>query len=94
MHGVTLKRILLAPVNIFFDVTPLGKIMRIFTEDLNVFFGQILDVPKRMMDLVCSIFVSISLMFTIGGYEYVIPSIIVMFWLMHKLSVPFEKLDN
>ena len=39
VHTITLKRILLAPVNIFFDVTPIGKIMRIFTEDLNVFYG-------------------------------------------------------
>ena len=46
VHEETLKRILLAPVNIFFDVTPIGKIMRIFTEDLNVFYGQILDAPK------------------------------------------------
>ena len=43
VHSITLKRILFAPVNIFFDVTPIGKIMRIFTEDLNVFYGQILD---------------------------------------------------
>ena len=94
MHNKTIKRILLAPVNIFFDVTPIGKIMRIFTEDLNVFFGQVLDLPKRIMNLLVSIFVSISIMFSIGGYEYVIPCIIVMFMLMHKFSVPFAKLDN
>ena len=39
VHRVTLRRVLLAPVNIFFDVTPLGKIIKIFQSDLNVFYG-------------------------------------------------------
>ena len=37
VHTETLKTVLLAPINLFFDVTPLGKIIAIFTEDLNVF---------------------------------------------------------
>jgi len=39
VHRITLKRVLLAPVNTFFDVTPLGKIVNIFMSDLNVFYG-------------------------------------------------------
>ena len=53
VHKETLQRILLAPVNKFFDVTPIGKIMQIFTEDLNVFYGRILDAPKEIFDLLC-----------------------------------------
>ena len=37
VHKETLKTVLLAPINLFFDVTPLGKIIAIFTEDLDVF---------------------------------------------------------
>ena len=74
---------MLAPVNIFFDVTPIGKIMRIFTEDLNVFYGRILDSPKGIMELLISIFVSLSIMFSIGNYEYVIPTILLMFMIMY-----------
>lgn len=37
VHRETLKSVLLAPINLFFDVTPLGKIIAIFTEDLEVF---------------------------------------------------------
>ena len=70
-------------MNIFFDVTPIGKIMRIFTEDLNVFYGRILDAPKGIMELLISIFVSLSIMFTIGGYEYVIPTLLLMFMIMY-----------
>ena len=45
VHLETLKRILLAPVNKFFDVTPIGKIMQIFSDDISVFYGRILDAP-------------------------------------------------
>ena len=68
--------------------------MRIFTEDLNVFYGRILDAPKAIMELLISIFVSLSIMFSIGGYEYVIPTILLMFMIMYQLSVPFGMLDN
>ena len=64
-------------------MTPIGKIMRIFTEDLNVFYGRILDSPKGIMELLISIFVSLSIMFSIGNYEYVIPTILIMFMIMY-----------
>lgn len=31
IHHSTLRKIMLAPVNLFFDVTPIGKILQIFT---------------------------------------------------------------
>ena len=68
VHKDTLKRILLAPVNTFFDVTPIGKIMQIFTEDLSVFYGRILDAPNHIMYLLCEMIVSLSIIFSIGGY--------------------------
>ena len=37
VHRSILEKILLAPVNLFFDVTPIGKILQIFTEDMSVF---------------------------------------------------------
>ena len=83
VHKDVLSQILNAPMNLFFDVTPIGKIMRIFTEDLNVFYGRILDSPKGIMELLISIFVSLSIMFSIGNYEYVIPTILVMFMIMY-----------
>jgi hypothetical protein len=34
---VTLRRVLLAPVNTFFDITPVGKILKIFQDEINIF---------------------------------------------------------
>ena len=36
-HQTSLAKVLCAPVNNFFDVTPIGKVLRIFNEDMNVF---------------------------------------------------------
>ena len=39
IHKSILRKILFAPINLFFDVTPIGKILQIFIEDMNVFQG-------------------------------------------------------
>ena len=66
VHRVTLRRVLLAPVNIFFDVTPLGKIIKIFMDDLNVFYGQVLDCPSHMFEMGSHCLVVLSIMCAIG----------------------------
>ena len=33
----TLQKVLQAPINLFFDVTPIGKILSIFDEDVHIF---------------------------------------------------------
>ena len=71
VHNETLKKILFAKVNLFFDVTPIGKIITIFTSDLNIFYRAILDCPKEIMKLVCEVFVTLSLIFTITYALYV-----------------------
>ena len=93
VHKDTLKRILRAPVNIFFDVTPIGKIMQIFTEDLHVFYGRILDAPKEIINLLCEILVSISIMFAIGSF-FVPPLLGLMAYLMYCICKPFLYADN
>ena len=46
-----------------------------------------------MIELICSIFVSLSIILSIGDYYYVVPMIGLMFLIMYKLSMPFVKLD-
>ena len=45
MHQDLLSRVTKAPVNLFFDVTPMGKLMSNFTSDINKtnsrFFGPV-----------------------------------------------------
>ena len=39
VHKETLRQVLKAPINIFFDVTPVGKILTIFNRNMLVFYG-------------------------------------------------------
>ena len=94
VHRVTLKRVLLAPVNIFFDVTPLGKIVKIFMEDLNVFYGQVLDCPNAMFEMGSHLLVVLSMMFAIGNWNILVPMFSMMIYLGQKISKPYTYADN
>ena len=37
------KRVMNAPINLFFDITPIGKIFERFNSDIDVFKGRIFD---------------------------------------------------
>jgi len=36
LHNKMLNKVLSAPINLFYDVTPIGKILNRFSKDLNV----------------------------------------------------------
>ena len=94
VHRVTLRRILLAPVNTFFDVTPMGKIMNIFMDDLNVFYGQVLDAPNAMFEMLSHVVVVLSIMFAIGNWYILVPMFSLMLILARHVSKPYIHADN
>ena len=65
----TLEKILMAPVNLFFDVTPLGKILQIFTDDMNVFRGEILEPLQHMMNMGSHVVLVLFFFLTMGSWE-------------------------
>ena len=78
VHRVTLERVLLAPVNTFFDVTPMGKILNIFMSGLGVFEHQVLDAPNEMFEMVSHVIVVLSMMFAIGNWFILVPMFSIM----------------
>ena len=42
LHSEMLNKVLSAPINLFYDVTPIGKILNRFSKDLNVLDSQLL----------------------------------------------------
>ena len=65
----TLEKILMAPVNLFFDVTPLGKILQIFTDDMNVFRGEILEPLQHMMNMGSHVVLVLFFFLSMGSWE-------------------------
>lgn len=94
VHKETLERVLLAPVNIFFDVTPVGKILNIFTRSMNVFYGEIVEPIKHMMNMASHVLVVFYFLFTIGDWHILAPVLGLMFWLMRRISTPYLYCDN
>lgn len=89
----TLERVLLAPVNLFFDVTPVGKILEIFQEKMNVFRGCLFDPLKHCLGMGSHVVVVLSLMFCIGGWETTL-GVIFIGYLMIKFVPPYLSCDN
>ena len=75
----TLKRVLLAPVNTFFDITPVGKILRIFQDEINIFRNHLFDPLKHICGMLSHVVVVVSLMLTIGFWETLIAGSIFVF---------------
>lgn len=59
LHNRLLTKVLNAPINLYFDVTPLGKLLKNFTEDIGrtdrAFFHHIQWVFDRTADLILKI---------------------------------------
>jgi len=94
VHRVTLRRVLLAPVNTFFDVTPMGKIMNIFMGGLGVFEHQVLEAPNRMFEMLSHVIVVLSMMFAIGNWFILVPLFSLMIFLGRRVSKPYIYADN
>lgn len=94
VHRVTLRRVLLAPVNTFFDVTPLGKIVNIFMSNLNVFYGQVLDAPRGIFEMLSHVMVVFSMLFAIGNWYMLVPMVCMMLVVGRKIAKPYTYADN
>ena len=93
VHRETLNRILRAPINLFYDVTPIGKIMQIFTGDLRVFYGGVTDTPKHIINMIAEVMVSLFIILSIAEWPIWI-LIVIMFALGAKISQPYLHADN
>ena len=89
VHKQTLRQILLAPVNNFFDVTPIGKILNIFTRNMNVFYGELLEPVDEMLNMASHLIVVIGCLLAIGSWSIVLPGLFVTFWLMREIARPY-----
>ena len=90
---VTLKRVLLAPVNTFFDVTPVGKILKIFQEEINIFRNHLFDPLKHIIGMLSHVVVVLSTMFLIGFQETAI-GIALMLCLCNMIIPRYNAADN
>ena len=94
VHKDTLRQVLKAPVNTFFDVTPVGKILNIFTRNMMVFYGQIIEPLNHMMNMTSHVLVVLYFLFAIGNTAIVISILAIMYIAARKIATPYLYADN
>ena len=65
----TLQKVLQAPINLFFDVTPIGKILAIFDEDVHIFQEQMFAPLRRLSVLIIQCAMIGIAMIKVGALE-------------------------
>lgn len=94
VHKDTLRKILKAPVNIFFDVTPVGKILNIFTRNMNVFYGGIVEPLQHMMNMSAHVLVVLAFLFSHGDIRILTVVLVGMGYLARYIATPYLHADN
>ena len=89
----TLSKVLIAPVNLFFDVTPIGRILKIFQEEINIFRGGLFGPLKFCVEMASHVIVVMSLMFTINARQ-TIAGIAFIAFVFSRIIPPFFRADD
>ena len=68
----TLRKVLLAPVNLFFDITPVGKILNIFQSEIHIFRHHLFDPLQHIIGMCSHVVLVCSVMLSLGFWESII----------------------
>ena len=77
-----------APVNLFFDITPLGKIYQIFINEMHAIYGEAFNKYLTIVERLSGLAVLIMVIFTIQGGYYMLPVFILVPFLMYRIQIP------
>jgi len=87
VHNEVLTRVMDAPVNLFFDITPIGLIINRIRGDLNVFRGCLLEVPGWLCDM-SSHFIYIAILFIAADSMKTFGTILLIYYLIYLTALP------
>ena len=82
-----------APVNLFFDVTPLGKVLKIFNSEINRFSEGLYHPLINLPYLICHVLLVVKLMLQLGSFDILI-LLSVTAWLGYQVALPFLHFEN
>lgn len=92
-HREVMSIVFDAPINLFFDVTPIGLIINRIRGDIHVFRGCLIEVPGWICDM-SSHFIYILLLFiSMNSFELVL-TLLIVYWLIYKVAMPMIELRS
>lgn len=93
IHLSMMKSVIRAPINLFFDRVPIGRVLNRFSKDLNVVdngvANSIIRFVQTLFQLISDIIVCVY-----GGTYYVIPLIAVFFYFSYKTQQKYQRLNR
>ena len=92
VHLMLFSKVMSAPINLFFDVTPVGKVFQRFSEDINVFNGAIFWGFRRIMGNVTYLLFLFHLLISISNWLFVF--FFMLSWLAYYVVRPYLAADN
>ena len=81
-----------APINLFFDVTPVGKIFKRFSDDIHVFNGAIFHGFRRIFGDVTYLIFIFSLLLQFSSWILVFTLALIL--ICYQVVKPFLYVDN
>ena len=92
VHQSLLTKVMNAPINLFFDVTPVGKIFKRFSDDIHVFNGGIFHGFRRIFGDVTYLIFLFSLMLQFSSWILIFS--LVLICLCYQFVKPYLYIDN
>ena len=89
----TFSKVANSPVNLFFDVTPLGKVLKIFNSEINRFSEGLYNPILTLPYLLCKVLLVIKIMLQLGSFDILI-FLLATAWLIYQVALPFLHFEN
>ena len=91
-HTDIMAKVMNAPVNTFFDITPVGKILVRFSKDLEVFKGGLFWSISHTLNMAATLFVVIVFLIYVNPFNIIFIGMTAL--LMKHFSEPYFAADN
>lgn len=91
IHRSMIKSVIRAPINLFFDRVPVGRILNRFSKDLNLVDISMADTLIRYVTTIFQLIADIIIC-VYGGTYYVLPLVGVFCYFSYRYQTSFQKL--
>ena len=85
MHHKTVQKVMHASINNFYDVTPIGKILSIYSTDLMVVVTRLFTPIRMLMDVIAPSIVVVYLFFMIANFLTALVCLALLCYIMHVI---------
>ena len=92
VHLSLFAKVMSAPINLFFDITPVGKVFQRFSEDLHVFNGEVFHCFRHIMSQITYLLFLFHLLVSISSW--LLGFFLILSLLCYYVVRPYLAIDN